>query len=64
MLVTKWRMNRTKKMKYRHKASRKGYISVEADIRKKEEMADDEEIDRSKLWVVARQDGKGCSYGG
>ncbi|KAL6554776.1 hypothetical protein OROHE_007515 [Orobanche hederae] len=22
-------------------------------------MADDEEIDRSKLWVVARQDGKG-----
>ncbi|KAL6562913.1 hypothetical protein OROHE_005500 [Orobanche hederae] len=46
-------------MKYRHKTSHKGYIGVEADIRKKEEMADDEEIDRSKLWVVARQDGKG-----
>ncbi|KAL6566614.1 hypothetical protein OROMI_015018 [Orobanche minor] len=64
-LDTKWRvthllqMNQTKKMKYRHMASRKGYIGVEADIRKKEEMADDEEIDRSKLWVVARQDGKG-----
>ncbi|XP_073303361.1 uncharacterized protein [Primulina huaijiensis] len=45
--------------KYHHRMSRKGYIGLEAELRNKKLVAEDEEVDRSVLWRKAREDKSG-----
>ncbi|XP_073129286.1 uncharacterized protein [Henckelia pumila] len=45
--------------RYHHKMSRKGYIGLEAELREKNIIAEDEEVDRSILWRKAREDKSG-----
>ncbi|XP_042443109.1 uncharacterized protein LOC122028152 [Zingiber officinale] len=39
--------------KYHHRLSRKGYIGLEAELREKKLIAENEEVDRSILWRKA-----------
>ncbi|XP_042419139.1 uncharacterized protein LOC122007345 isoform X2 [Zingiber officinale] len=45
--------------KYHHRLSRKGYIGLEAKLREKKLIAENEEVDRSLLWRKAREDKSG-----
>ncbi|XP_073153042.1 uncharacterized protein [Henckelia pumila] len=50
---------RTMHCRYHHKMSRKGYIGLEAELREKNIIAEDEVVDRSILWRKAREDKSG-----
>ncbi|XP_042460666.1 uncharacterized protein LOC122044204 [Zingiber officinale] len=45
--------------KYHHRLSRKSYIGLEAELREKKLIAENEEVDRSLLWRKAREDKSG-----
>ncbi|XP_073152087.1 uncharacterized protein [Henckelia pumila] len=51
--------DRTKHCKYHHRLSRKGYIGLEAELKEKNIIAKDEEVDRSVLWRKAQEDKAG-----
>ncbi|XP_042471674.1 uncharacterized protein LOC122053768 [Zingiber officinale] len=42
--------------KYHHRLSHKGYIGLEAELREKKLIAENEEVDRSIFWRKARED--------
>ncbi|XP_042465813.1 uncharacterized protein LOC122048287 [Zingiber officinale] len=55
-VIHKKQKERTMHYKYHHRLSRKGYIGLEAELREKKLIAENEEVDRSILWRKARED--------